>query len=69
MRELQRLLEASFFPLDLAEKAMPLLETIAATPQLAQYDHPLRRLVALRMLQQMERVYLTIKARYVVLSP
>ncbi|KAL3914596.1 MAG: hypothetical protein SGPRY_007568 [Prymnesium sp.] len=54
---LQRLVESSFFPLDLAHKAKPLLEAIGSHPQLAQYVHPLRRLVALRMLQQMERVY------------
>jgi len=61
VQQLQALLEASFFPLDLVERAKPLLDAIAAHKELAQYDLPLRKLVALRMLQQMERVYLTIK--------
>ena len=68
VQQLQEMLEASFFPLDLAIKVTPILETIKAHPQLAQYDVPLRRLVALRMLQQMERVYLTIKIENAVSS-
>mmetsp|Transcript_40723 Transcript_40723/g.81652 ORF Transcript_40723/g.81652 Transcript_40723/m.81652 type:complete len:1137 (-) Transcript_40723:107-3517(-) len=60
VRELFLLTEASFFPLDLAKKATPLLEKIAQVPALEQYDEALRKLVGLRLLQQMERVYLTI---------
>ena len=47
-------------PLDLAAAAAPVLAKLAASDACGQYDLPLRRLVALRMLQQMERLYLTI---------
>jgi len=60
VQELHRMTEASFFPLDLAVKAQPLLAKLGEVPQLAQYDLHIRRLIGLRLLQQMERVYLTI---------
>merc|ERR1719310_677687 len=63
---LHGMLERTHFPLDLAEQAKPLLSAISeASPALAQYDGAMRRLVALRMLQQMERVYLVIKIEHV----
>ena len=60
VQQLFALTEASFSALDLASKATPLLAKLAENPQLAQYDAQLRRLIGLRLLQQMERVYLTI---------
>merc|ERR1719310_2444519 len=63
---LHGMLERTHFPLDLAEQAKPLLSAISeASPALAQYDGAMRRLVALRMLQQMERVYLVIRIEHV----
>merc|ERR1719424_2724992 len=44
----------------LLEAAAPEVAKLAASDACGQYDLPLRRLVALRMLQQMERLYLTI---------
>lgn len=61
VRQLFDLLERPHVPLDLAAAVAPLLEKLgASSPMLAQYDAALRRIVALRMLQQMERLYLTI---------
>jgi len=60
VQQLYALTEAGFTALDLASKATPLLTKLAENPQLAQYDAQLRRLIGLRLLQQMERVYLTI---------
>lgn len=61
IRELFELTEGTFFPLDLARRATPLLLAIREDPSLGQYDVALRRLVGLRMLQQMESVYLTVR--------
>merc|ERR1719424_1880778 len=60
VRELHALVERKQVPLDLAAAAAPVLAKLAASDACGQYDLPLRRLVALRMLQQMERLYLTI---------
>ena len=60
------LTEAGFYPLDLAHKAKPLLESLSKEPVLQQYDAKLKRLVGLRILQQMEKVYLTVKIDKVV---
>jgi translation initiation factor 3 subunit A len=60
VRELHALVERDNVPLDLAAAVAPILESIKAVTALAQYESALRRLVALRMLQQMERLYLTI---------
>ena len=65
VKSLFALTEATFFPLDIAHKAKPLLESIKGTSALEQYDESLRRLVGLRVLQQMERVYLTVKITHV----
>ena len=59
------MLEAAHFPLDLSAQAAPVLATVTADAALAQYDAAMRRLVGLRMLQQMERVYLVIRIEHV----
>jgi len=59
-RELYALVERKQVPLDLAAAAAPVLAKLAESDACGQYDLPLRRLIALRMLQQMERLYLTI---------
>ena len=62
VRELALLIEQPLPPLDLAAKAAPILERLTGEgSQFAQYDKALRELVGLRVLQQMERLYLTIK--------
>ena len=43
------------------DSAQPILEALVSNSALEQYDTNLRRLVGLRVLQQMERVYLTVK--------
>ena len=58
------LFEQQFYPLDLAAKAAPLLAALAEDDALAKYDGPMRRLCGLRMLQQMERIYLTIRIEH-----
>ena len=62
---LHGMLEAPHFPLDLAAQATPVLAGITGVASLAQYDEAMRRLVGLRMLQQMERVYLVIRIEHV----
>ena len=68
VKALHSLTEATFFPLDVCDKARPLIEGLVASPggACAQYDGALRRLVGVRILQQMERVYLTVKIESVV---
>jgi len=61
VQQLFALTEGAFHPLDTGKRAQPLLESLEGTPTLAQYDEALRKLVGLRLLQQMERVYLTVK--------
>ena len=46
VRALHALVEAPFYPLDLAKQAAPLLESLAQTKGLEKYDKPLRRLVS-----------------------
>ena len=58
------LFEQQFYPLDLAAEAAPLLAALAEDDALAKYDRPMRRLCGLRMLQQMERIYLTIRIEH-----
>ena len=66
VKQLFALTEASFFPLDVCHHAKPILESIRTNAMLSQYDGELKRLVGLRVLQQMERVYLTVKIEKVV---
>ena len=63
--QLHAMLEAPHFPLDLAAQAGPVLAGITGVESLAQYDVAMRRLVGLRMLQQMERVYIVIRIEHV----
>ena len=63
--QLHAMLEAAHFPLDLSTQAAPVLAAVTADAAFAQYDGAMRRLVGLRMLQQMERVYLTIRIEHV----
>mmetsp|Transcript_36838 Transcript_36838/g.60994 ORF Transcript_36838/g.60994 Transcript_36838/m.60994 type:complete len:1068 (+) Transcript_36838:75-3278(+) len=77
VKELHYLVEQPLVPLDLAVRAKPLLDQLREYSRgeqqedpekkypLAQYDRALRTLIALRMLQQMERVYLTIQIDHV----
>ena len=66
VRQLHDMMENAFVPLDLSAQAAPLLQVLQEMGEpLAQYDLALRRLVALRVLQQMERVYLTIRIDHV----
>ena len=60
VRELFEMTEGTFYPLDMAKKAEPLLVKIKEVGVLEQYDEALRKLIGLRLLQQIERVYLTI---------
>ncbi|KNC76162.1 hypothetical protein SARC_11328, partial [Sphaeroforma arctica JP610] len=61
LQELFHWVENEFHPLEMKEKMAPLLKYIEAEPSLAKYLAPLRQNVLIRLLQQLSKVYQTMR--------
>ncbi|ESQ55016.1 hypothetical protein EUTSA_v10026980mg, partial [Eutrema salsugineum] len=66
VKDLYHLLEHEFHPLDLGSKIKPLLDQISklGEVQLSQYVPSLEKLATLRLLQQVSKMYQTIRIQY-----
>ena len=58
-------IEATFHPLKMVKGLSSILNTIKSTPLLAQYSIPLQKIAVMRTMQQMSRVYNTVKIEFV----
>lgn len=65
IRELYNILEVDFHPLEICKKINPVLEKIAADPEMEKYVLPLQQVILTRLFQQLSQAYETVDLSYV----
>eukprot|EP01041_Mallomonas_annulata_P007659 gene7659-15674_t len=65
LASLYDLLETKFTPLTLVKQLLPILKVIKAHPQLTCYTLPLQRIIVLRLIQQLSKVYTAVKMDFI----
>jgi len=61
LHDLYALLEVKFHPLEFVQSLKPKLDFVSGHPSLSKYAEPLQKIVFIRCLQQLSRVYKTMK--------
>ena len=64
VKDLYLLLEEEFTPLDLVQRAIPLLQTLSGQKKLQSYVKPLETLLVIRLLSQLTKIYYSVRLDY-----